>query len=129
MTRSQLRIVLVAVSACVFLLLAACGSVERPSGAGRARVVMKLIAFRPEVLEVSSGTTVTWTQKDAGFHTVTSGTVEQGAAGVTEKPDGKFDSGEIPTGKTFSYTLKEQGAYAYFCSFHPATMRGEVRVT
>ena len=80
-------------------------------------VTMRLIAFRPETLTV-----------DAGAHTVTSGTVEQGGAGVTAMPDDKFDSGEIATGDTFELTFDEPGTYPYFCEIHPATMRGEVRV-
>ena len=76
-----------------------------------------------------AGTTVTWTQEDAGVHTVTSGTVVQGTGGVTEKPDGTFDSGSIATGNTFEFTFDQAGTYTYFCYIHPATMRGEVRVT
>ena len=89
---------------------------------------MKLIQFKPATLEVAAGTEVAWTQSDAGFHTVTSGTVEQGTGGVTPRPDGKFDSSRLATDQTFSFTFDEPGAYAYYCSVHPATMRGEVRV-
>lgn len=91
-------------------------------------VTMRLIAFKPGNLTVDAGATVTWKQTDAGFHTVTSGTVAQGAAFVTEEPDGKFDSGEIAKGKTFEFTFNEPGTYPYFCTIHPATMRGEVTV-
>jgi plastocyanin len=89
---------------------------------------MRLIAFKPAALTVDAGTTVTWVQTDAGAHTVTSGTVQQGGAGVTEMPDGRFDSGEIATGETYEFTFDKPGTYAYFCAIHPATMRGEVRV-
>ena len=85
--------------------------------------------WAPARLDVETGTTVTWTQEDAGAHTVTSGTVEQGGAGVTEMPDDRFDSGEIATGDTFEFTFNEPGTYPYFCEIHPATMRGEVRTT
>ena len=78
---------------------------------------------------MAAGTTVTWRNRDVGAHTVTSGTVEQGGAGVTEQPDGKFDSGEFSNGDTFEQTFDEPGTYPYFCSIHPATMRGEIRVT
>ena len=91
-------------------------------------VTMRLIALKPDTLTVEAGATVTWEQKDAGAHTVTSGTVEQGGAGVTEMPDGRFDSGEIATGDTYQFTFDEPGTYPYFCAIHPATMRGEVRV-
>jgi plastocyanin len=92
-------------------------------------VVMRLVAFRPGSLAVPAGTKVTWKQTDAGFHTVTSGTVTQGTGDVTTAPDGKFDSGNVATGATFEFTFEEAGTFPYFCSVHPATMRGEVQVT
>lgn len=121
------------VATLVAVTTAACGGGGSPGGAGDAaptanEVTMRLIAFRPEILTVDTGATVTWKQEDAGAHTVTSGTVEQGGAGVTEMPDDRFDSGEIATGDTFEFTFDEPGTYPYFCEIHPATMRGEVRV-
>lgn len=92
-------------------------------------VTMRLIAFRPDALTVAVRTKVTWVQEDAGEHTVTSGAVVQGTGGVTEEPDGIFDSGSIAKGDSFAFTFKEAGTYEYFCHIHPATMRGEVRVT
>jgi plastocyanin len=94
-----------------------------------AEVTMKLIAFKPESITVDAGTSVTWKQSDPGVHTVTSGTVDQGSGGVTEKADGKFDSGNLETGKTFSFTFDQAGTYSYFCAVHPATMRGRVQVS
>lgn len=96
-------------------------------GAGNT-VEMRLIQFRPEQLEVEVGQEVTWSQKDAGFHTVTSGTVEQTGGGVTGKPDDKFRSERLATDETFKFTFDEAGTFAYFCEIHPATMRGEVIV-
>lgn len=98
------------------------------SSASSNTVTMRLIAFKPGALTVDAGTAVTWEQTDAGAHTVTSGTVAQGGAGVTEEPDGTFDSGEIAKGETFEFTFEEPGTYPYFCAIHPATMRGEVVV-
>lgn len=118
-------------------LIAACGSsdsksasTEKPSTkpAVANQVDLKLIAYRPKALQVSAGTTVTWVQMDPGVHTVTSGTVAQGAAGVTEEPDQRFASGELATGKTFDHTFSEAGTYRYFCEIHPATMQGEITV-
>jgi plastocyanin len=91
-------------------------------------VVMKLIALKPEKLTIKAGESVTWKQTDAGFHTVTSGTSEQSGGGVNTKPDGRFDSGQLGTGKTFEHTFADPGSYPYFCSIHPATMRGEITV-
>ena len=90
---------------------------------------MKLIAFKPESITVDAGTSVTWKQSDPGVHTVTSGTVDQGPGGVTEKADGTFDSGNLETGKTFRFTFDQPGTYSYFCAVHPATMRGRVQVS
>ena len=92
------------------------------------QVQIKLIAFHPATLSVTAGTTVTWKQTDPGFHTITSGTVVQGSSGVTPQPDGKFASGQLATGKTFSHTFIAPGTYPYFCEIHPATMRGTITV-
>jgi plastocyanin len=98
------------------------------SSASGTAVEMRLIQFRPKQLDIKAGQEVTWTQKDAGFHTVTSGTVEQTGGGVTGKPDEKFRSERLATDETFKFTFDEAGTFAYFCEIHPATMTGEVRV-
>ena len=74
------------------------------------------------------GDTVTWTNKDTTFHTVTSGT------GPSDTTHGKaFDSGlSGPTalttqGKTFSHKFMTAGEFPYFCQLHP-TMIGKVVV-
>jgi plastocyanin len=116
-------------------LFGACGASDGGAGRDEASalsanaVTMQLIAFKPETLTVAPGATVTWTQSDPGVHTVTSGAVEQGGGGVSTVPDGRFDSGELATGETFTFTFDQPGTYSYFCAVHPATMRGEVRVS
>lgn len=110
------------------MALAGCGT----TGGGSedvSGVVIELVAFKPAQLEVEAGATVTWRNADPGAHTVTSGVVNQGDAGVTQEPDGKFDSGELAKGAEFQHTFDEPGRYPFFCSLHPATMRGEIRVT
>ena len=90
---------------------------------------MRLIAFKPERLEVSVGAAVTWKQQDAGFHTVTSGTVRKDPSGsVSTSLDDTFDSGRIASGKEFTFTFEDTGTYDYFCKVHPATMSGRVAV-
>ncbi len=90
---------------------------------------MRLIAYKPAVLTVPPGTSVTWRQQDAGFHTVTSGAVSKDASGSVEtKPDGRFDSGQLAKGEEFSFAFESAGTYGYFCEIHPATMTGRVRV-
>ena len=122
------------------LAIAACGSssgsstspttAAKPAAKAPAKdtVTIKLIAYRPAALTVTAGSTVTWNQTDPGVHTITSGTVAQGASGVTEQPDGMFKSGEIATGKQYAHTFAQPGTYKYFCEIHPATMTGEITV-
>jgi plastocyanin len=123
-----------------FLALAACGSGGSSTDASSDPrdstavatdsdvVEMRLIAYRPAQLNVSTGATVRWQQNDAGFHTVTSGTVVKGAT-VKTNPDGKFDSGQIAKGKEFTHTFDEAGTFTYFCQIHPGTMNGQITVT
>lgn len=105
------------------------GSTEGTQAPAANEVVIRLIAFRPESLVVPRGTTVVWKQQDDSSHTVTSGTVTQGAGDVTTAPDGTFDSGSLAKDATFEFTFGEPGKFTYFCAVHPATMRGEVEVT
>jgi plastocyanin len=108
---------------------AACGSSDDSGdGSGDDEVVIELLAFSPERLEVPAGTSVVWLQRDRADHTVTSGTVEQAAGGVVQQPDGAFDSGVLSTEDTYRRTFDEPGTYPYFCVLHPATMRGEIVV-
>ena len=116
------------------LVASACGGGDSEEDAapaaadGGQTVAMKLIAFKPERLSVAAGTAVTWKNEDASEHTVTSGTVNQGGGGVTTSVDNKFESGSLKQNASFSYTFTAPGTYSYFCTIHPATMRGEVSV-
>jgi len=62
---------------------------------------------------IDVGSEVTWTNDDTASHTVTSGDI--GNVG----PDGKFDSGLISSGQTFSQKFEEAGEFPYFCQVHP----------
>jgi len=75
-------------------------------------------AFSPNPIQVSVGTTVSWTNNDAEPHTVN--------AGENATPSGLFDS-YIPPTRTFEYTFTEAGEYPYFCILHP-NMIGKVIV-
>ena len=70
-------------------------------------------AYSPETLTVEAGTKLTWVNKDTVAHTVTS----QGTS--------LYDSGNMATGATFSYTFARAGTYPYFCTVHP-WMKGTV---
>jgi plastocyanin len=82
-------------------------------------------AYSPNPIQVSVGTTVTWTNNDSQPHTVTSGSNGQ--------PDNKFNSSPnftplLNPGQTFSFTFTEAGNYPYFCALHP-NMVGTVIVS
>jgi plastocyanin len=70
--------------------------------------------FAPTPIDVSVGTTVTWTNLDPTAHTVSAS-------------DGSFDSGILGSDARFETTFERAGTFAYFCQIHP-TMRGSVRV-
>jgi plastocyanin len=116
------------------LVASACGTADNQVKAAPAAaeagqtVTLKLIAFTPERLSVAVGTAVTWKNEDASEHTVTSGAVTQGSSGVTTAADKRFESGALKQNASFSYTFAAPGTYSYFCTIHPATMRGEITV-
>ena len=67
-------------------------------------------------LQVKVGTTIMWTNKDSAPHTVTA-------------RDGTFKSAVLYEGKTFAFTFKDAGTYAYFCEIHGDSMSGTVTVS
>jgi plastocyanin len=77
-------------------------------------------AFAPNPVQVSTGTTVTWTNDDAQPHTATSG--------ENATPDGRFDTGILAPAATFDFQFTEAGEYPYFCLLHP-NMVGSVSVS
>jgi plastocyanin len=95
------------------------GTTGSPSGGsggpGMNAVFIQGMAFNPSTITVSANTTITWTNKDAIGHTVTS-------------DSGQFDSGTIGANGTYSYTFMSAGTYAYHCKVHP-TMKASVIVT
>ena len=87
--------------------------------AERERAVeIKLFSF-PKTLEVTEGTRVVWTNRDAIEHSVT--------AGTPDAPRVAFDSGQFVQGQSFDHRFDEAGEFAYFCTRHES-MRGVVKV-
>ena len=84
-----------------------------------ASAEIRVFQFQPGALEVRPGSRVTWTNRDAIPHTVTSG--------APGSPDGRFDVRLVGKGATGSAVLADAGVYPYFCTRHPS-MRGEVVV-
>lgn len=91
-----------------------------PSAAGAAAVEVRQFRFMPGDLEVETGTTVTWTNRDDILHTATSGA-------TPGTPDGRFDGPMDGPGQSFSHTFDRPGRYPYFCSRH-TSMTGTVVV-
>jgi plastocyanin len=81
---------------------------------GPAAVSIVDLTFEPPVIEVESGSSVTWTNDDSVPHTATAN-------------DGAFDSGVLMTGDAFSQTFDTPGSYDYSCAIHPS-MTGTVVV-
>jgi len=77
-------------------------------------VTIEGLRFQPDVLTVAPGDTIVWVNKDVVPHTATSKT-------------GGFDSKTIEADKSWSYTIRKTGDFAYICTFHPA-MKAMLRV-
>jgi len=98
----------------------ASGRAGSPTPVLNQRINITNFAFTPARLTIRTNTTVIWYQQGPAEHTVTSGTDD--ATTGTTKPDGKFSSGTLKVGSTFSKTFSQPGAYNYYCSIHPKQM-------
>lgn len=76
--------------------------------------------YIPDVLEVPLGSTITWENRDAAFHSVTSG--------VYGNSTDMFDSGHMEPGEIFGYTFEYTGSISYHCTLHP-WMNGTILVS
>ena len=68
--------------------------------------------YSPLNLEIPAGATVTWVNDDSVPHNIQS----QDENG---KVTNVFNSPPLNTGDRFEFTFEEEGAYNYYCSFHP----------
>ena len=81
---------------------------------------MKDIAFKPALVSVPKGGTVTWTNDDTVGHDVTK----------TDGPGPDFKSGDpgaMNAGDTFKQKFTTPGTIKYVCSVHPG-MEGAIGV-
>lgn len=78
--------------------------------------------FLPEVVNISSGDTVKWTNPAFVTHSVTFDPGMAATAGDVVLPAGvaPFDSGNIEEDGSFSHTFTVKGTYKYICKFHEA---------
>jgi plastocyanin len=107
-----LFVVFAAVSA-TGLALALAGTAAHPKPTMH-RVVIGAVRFDPPDLTVKVGDTIVWINHDPFPHTAT-------AVGK------QFDSHEIAAGRSWKYTARKAGVFAYACTLHP-TMLGTLRV-
>ena len=69
------------------------------------QVTITNAGFSPANITIAAGSTVIWTNSGGISHTVTD--------------SGKFDSGNLPPGATYSHTFTTPGTYHYVCIYHP----------
>ena len=86
--------------------------VETAEGSGAPGCEETNECYLPYSIEIFVGDTVQWDNVDTAAHTVTSGSMQDGASGV-------FDSSLFMAGQTFEFTFEEAGTYDYFCMVHP----------
>ena len=83
--------------------------------AARGEVSIADFAFAPDSLRAQVGQRITWENQDTGVtHTVTA-------------DGGAFNSGDLASGKRFSFVFGAAGSFAYHCAIH-RDMRGTVSV-
>lgn len=70
-------------------------------------ITIQNFAYSPATVTVKAGTTLTWTNKDADPHTVTS------------MNGGPLRSQPLNTGDTYRYTFTTPGRFEYLCTIHP----------
>ena len=104
-------ILAVAATMIVFAIGLAAGERAKPK---THTVTMENMRFQPERLTVARGDTVVWVNKDLVPHTATS-------------KAGGFDSQIILAAKSWKFTVRKKGDFAYVCTFHP-TMTARLRV-
>jgi plastocyanin len=70
-------------------------------------VTIKDFVFSPATVSIPVGGSITWKNLDQAAHT------------ATDK-NGAFDSGNLDTGKSYTFTFKKAGTYQVLCTYHPS---------
>jgi plastocyanin len=89
-------------------------TIVAPASTSVADVAIVDFAFSPQIITITAGTTVRWTNTGNFIHTSTSDT-------------GLWDSGDIGSGGVFTRTFDTPGSYAYHCMHH-LSMQGTIVV-
>ena len=108
-----MRAAIVAVGAIVTVCVIALTAEQRRKPKTHT-VTMEGMRFQPRNLTVRRGDTVVWVNKDLVPHTATS-------------KAGGFDSQLVAPDKSWRFTVRKKGDFAYVCTFHP-TMTAMLRV-
>lgn len=90
------------------------GGATRAPAAGQADIVIKNSAFSPAQLTVKVGQKVTVVNEDSIPHTFTA-------------ERGRFDSGTLQPGQSYTHTFSKVGTHPFLCTIHPQ-MKGAVIV-
>lgn len=69
-------------------------------------VNIEALQFSPVTLEIQSGDTVIWKNKDPFPHNVTA-------------QDKSFHSGEMQSGRSWKFKAGKKGEFSYVCTLHP----------
>ena len=108
------RILLLLVLAAAIAAAGCGGSGEASTPVATTQVTMvKSYRFEPDVIKISPGQTVRWTNDDNFTHTV--------------HVDGKEDH-KVSPGDKVSIAFDEAGTYDYVCTLHRQDMKGQVIV-
>ena len=86
-----------------------------PSGASRVRLAPTVATiqlqgrqFSPRVRAVTEGSRIDFPNQDSFSHNV-----------FSKAPDGAFDTGVFPRGRTKDQTFRESGVFPIYCNIHP----------
>jgi plastocyanin len=106
---------LAVVAASLALLVVGASSAAAQSAPAPQTVSIDNFAFTPAEISVSTGTTVSWANKQNARHTTTA-------------DNGEWDSGILANDQSFELPFDRAGDFAYHCDIHP-DMVGVVHVT
>jgi plastocyanin len=84
-------------------------------------IIMRDNVFQPAQLTIGVGRSIIWRNQGSIGHTATSGT-------PASNPGSLFDSGIVPPGGGFMFTISQPGTYVYFCRVHGTAMSGTLVV-
>jgi len=83
-------------------------------------ILIKNLAFVPDIKTVKVNTTITWINKDVAIHNVHSGT--------PEIPTPMIVSSNLSKDQKFSYKFTKKGIYKYYCTIHSSIMQATIVV-